>query len=82
MNPVDKSGGIPNIRDMDVITTFLTRCDAVADQHKMARSTLSTRLFNDGKRLKQLAGGESDVGVRRLAAAEKALAELEKQSAN
>ncbi len=63
---------------MDVLKDFIARCDAVAEKRRMKRSTLSTRLFNDGKRLSQIATGESDVGVRRLAVAEKALAALDK----
>ena len=52
------------------IDTFLTRCDLAAAHLGVKRSTLSTKLFNDGKRLAQIATGESDVGVNRLADAE------------
>ena len=57
--------------------TFIMRCDSVAAAIGIARSTLSTKLFNDGKRLAQLAAGESDVGIGRLARAERELSALE-----
>jgi hypothetical protein len=62
---------------MNPVTEFLARCDAVAKRRNIKRSTLSTMLFRDGKRLGQLADGKSDVGVLRLEAAKKALAELD-----
>lgn len=35
----------------------------------LSEATVSTRLFNDGKRLAKLRGGEGDIGVKRLRAA-------------
>lgn len=62
------------------LTAFLSRCDAVGVRLRIRRSTLSTKLFKDGKRLDALASGESDVGIGRLAQAETDLAALEGQS--
>jgi hypothetical protein len=59
------------------LSAFLARCDQVAARLRLKRSTLSTKLFLDGKRLDALAGGESDVGIGRLAKAEQELAALE-----
>ena len=56
---------------------FVTRCDAYARRRRIKRSTLSVWLFNDGKRIAQIAGGQSDIGVARLARALEKLAELE-----
>ena len=61
---------------MDPIDQFLSRCEALAAFRGWKRSTLSTQLFNDGKRLAQLAEGHSDIGVRRLAEAETVLTSL------
>jgi hypothetical protein len=58
------------------LSAFLARCDSVAHLLRLKRSTLSTRLFNDGKRLDQIATG-GDIGIRSLAGAEDRLAELE-----
>jgi hypothetical protein len=64
---------------MDVIDTrladFLRRCDDVAALRGFKRSTLSTKIFNDGKRLKEIEAG-GDIGIKRLAVAERALAKL------
>ena len=62
------------------LTAFLARCDKLADKRRWRRSTLSTRLFNDGGRLDQIAAG-SDVGVRRLARAVVDLQKLESMPA-
>jgi hypothetical protein len=59
------------------LSAFLSRCDALAPRLKLTRSTLSTKLFMDGKRLSALAEGRSDVGIGRLAKAERELAALE-----
>lgn len=56
---------------------FIARCDAFAVRRKVKRSTLSAWLFNDGKRLEQIAAGVSDVGVQRLHRAAEGLAALE-----
>lgn len=59
------------------ISAFLRRCDALCASATWKRSTLSTKLFNDGKRLDQIADGGSDIGIGRLARAEAELATLE-----
>jgi hypothetical protein len=58
------------------LAAFLKRCDAVAGGLGVKRSTLSTKLFKDGKRLRVLASGNSDIGIGRLAKAERELAQL------
>lgn len=64
---------------MNPISSFVERCDAVAERRCIRRSTLSTLIFKDGKRLAQLAAGNSDIGVLRL---EEAKRELEKLAAD
>lgn len=59
------------------LTSFLARCDHVAARLKITRATLSSRLFNDGKRIEAISGGGSDIGLRRLAQAERDLSALE-----
>lgn len=59
------------------LAAFIIRCDATAKRMKIKRSTLSVKLFMDGKRLDALASGKSDVGIHRLAAAERELSALE-----
>lgn len=61
---------------MPDLDAFLRRCETFAEQRRWRRSTLSTRLFNDGGRLDQLVAG-GDVGVRRLARAVDDLTKLE-----
>ena len=61
---------------MDTLSGFIKRCDDAAGALRIKRSTLSTLLFNDGKRIGQLANGGSDVGVRRLAEADRFLVVL------
>lgn len=61
---------------MNPISEFLERCDAVAERRGIRRSTLSTLIFKDGKRLDQLAKGNSDVGVLRLEEAKRDLERL------
>lgn len=60
---------------MNPIDAFLRDCDAVAQRRCLKRSTVSTAIFRDGKRLDQLARGDSDIGVLRL---ERAKADLAK----
>lgn len=60
---------------MNHLATFLADCDAVASRMGIARATLATRLFSDGKRLDALAAG-ADVGVRRLERAQRDLEKL------
>ena len=59
------------------LAAFLQRCDAFAEEIGVKRSSLSTTLFADGKRLDQIAAGGSDVGIGRLAEAEAALSAME-----
>lgn len=61
---------------MDPIGAFVELCDVAAERRGWTRSTLSTYLFRDGKRLDQLASGNSDVGVLRLEAAKRRLSDL------
>ncbi|MBD3571680.1 hypothetical protein EJ082_01645 [Brevundimonas diminuta] len=65
----------------DMTRLFIERCDAFAASRGVKRSTLSVWLFNDGKRLDQIASGTSDVGVQRLHRAAEALCELEVRGA-
>lgn len=65
---------------MSDLQTFLDRCESFASERGWRRSTLSTRLFNDGGRLDQMVNG-SDIGVRRLERAIADLAALEKSFA-
>jgi hypothetical protein len=65
---------------MDPIADFVSRCDAFALRRGWSRSTLSTLLLKDGKRLEQLASGQSDIGARRLEQAKRDLAALEPQA--
>lgn len=58
------------------LCAFISSCDAVASAMKLQRSSLSKRLFNDGKRLDSLADGKSDIGIGRLARAEEELREI------
>lgn len=66
---------------MDTLLTapgdFISRCDVYAKRRGIKRSTLSAWIFNDGKRLDQIAGGQSDIGVARLARAIEQLTVLE-----
>ena len=59
------------------VSAFIARCDSVAERLRISRSTLSTRLLFDGKRLDSLAAGASDIGVRRLGKAERDLSTYE-----
>lgn len=58
------------------LNAFLGRCQALAARSGASMATLSTRIFNDGRRLKEIQDG-GDVGINRLARAETALAQLE-----
>lgn len=60
-----------------ILNAFIERCDGLASAMNIKRSTLSLRVFFDGKALDQIANGTRDVGVRRLAAAEREVARLE-----
>ena len=65
----------------DATHHFIRRCDNFAERRRIKRSTLSAWLFNDGRRLDQLAAGKSDVGVQRLSRAVEALSKLEQDAA-
>lgn len=65
---------------MDDISEFVARCDALAKRRGWKRSTLSTTLFRDGKRLDKLALGYADMGVRRFAKARAELTVLEAET--
>jgi len=64
---------------MDPVLAFIIRCDAAAARMGLRRTTLSTKLFQDGKRLDGLATGSSDVGVRRLKLADEMLSRMERE---
>jgi hypothetical protein len=53
---------------MTNIDQFLQLVDAYSAATGLAQSTISTRLFNDGKRLEMLRDGR-DVGIRKVAEA-------------
>jgi hypothetical protein len=55
------------------LNAFIAACDSVAAGIGIARATLSTRPFMDGKRIDALASGQSDIGIGRLARAEREL---------
>lgn len=59
------------------IEQFIIRCDRYCRVADVSRVWLSKRLFSDTDRLTQLAGGTSDVGVKRLERAAADLAALE-----
>lgn len=60
------------------IDEFLQRCDVFRASTGVSDDWLSRRLFwNDGKKLTTLRDGTADIGVKRLAVALEALAELE-----
>jgi hypothetical protein len=59
------------------ILAFISRCDALANRLRISRTTLSTRILFDGKRLDSIASGASDIGVGRLARAENDLSKYE-----
>ncbi len=51
--------------DMLTIATFFTIADRYSEATRLAEATLSSKIFNDGKRLTAIRNG-ADVGVRRL----------------
>lgn len=55
------------------IPDFISRCDRYCEAAGVSRVWLSKRLFADTNRLSHLAGGTSDVGVKRM---ERAMADL------
>lgn len=60
------------------ISDFLSLCDDFCRRKGVSRTWLSKRLFSDTYRLQNLAAGESDVGVRRMA---QAVADLQSMDA-
>lgn len=50
---------------MSMIGSFLDVVERFCAASNVSESTLSSRAFNDGKRLSQIRGG-ADIGVRRL----------------
>lgn len=59
------------------IPDFIARCDRYCLDAGVSRVWLSKRLFADTTRLEDLAGGGSDVGVKRLSRAANDLGALE-----
>lgn len=59
------------------IPDFIDRCAAFEARTGRSRTWLSKVLFEDTYRIRNLANGSSDVGVRRLERALAALADLE-----
>ncbi len=57
---------IPEV--MLTIAAFFSVADKYSEASRLAEATLSSKIFNDGKRLAAIRNG-SDVGVRRLEAA-------------
>ena len=62
------------------LKAFIARCDALGSRLALPRSTLSHRLFKDTKRIDAIAGGGSDIGIGRLAKAERELAQIEEST--
>ncbi|MDP8249599.1 hypothetical protein [Pseudochrobactrum saccharolyticum] len=67
-NPLTNAGHIPYLFDMNTVDAFLSLIDEYCASVKLAEATVSSRLFNDGKRIASIRAG-SDIGVRRLNAA-------------
>lgn len=63
------------------IPAFIARCDDFCARHDVTRVWLSKRLLDDTYRLKKLAEGQVDIGVKRLQRAADDLAELEAAAA-
>ena len=64
-NPLTSAGYIPYLILMNTVDAFLILVDTFSSSVKLAEATVSSRLFNDGKRISGIRGG-SDIGVRRL----------------
>ncbi|WP_145638918.1 hypothetical protein [Neorhizobium alkalisoli] len=52
---------------MTLISSFLLIVEIYCEAAGVSESTLSSRMFNDGKRISQLRGG-ADIGAKRLEA--------------
>jgi hypothetical protein len=59
------------------ISEFIARCGRYIEAAEVSQTWLSKRLFNDTFRLRDLAAGTTDVGVRRLERAVRDLKALE-----
>jgi hypothetical protein len=59
-----------------IIPAFIQRCDRYCAMRRIKRATLSTMIFNDGKRLEAVANG-ANVGVLTLERAQLELTRLE-----
>jgi hypothetical protein len=62
------------------IPEFIRICDAYCAQAGVSRTWLSKRLLKDTTRLQQLADGEVDIGVKRLARAVADLGALQREA--
>lgn len=74
-----KVGNNPKSMAMSLVPTiaaFVERSKTYAERAGLKPSTVSRKIFNDGKYLDRLAGG-GDIGVQTLEQAEERLAELE-----
>lgn len=58
-------GYVPHFVSMENIASFLILIERFCQAARIAEATLSSRLFNDGKRIAALRNG-SDIGVLRL----------------
>ena len=63
--PLTNAVYVPHMLVMLYVSSFLRLVEAYCTATGVAEATLSSRLFNDGKRIAQIRAG-SDVGVRRL----------------
>ncbi len=54
---------------MTALVDFFVLTDAFGAARGIGEARVSTLVFNDGKRLRDLRAGEADIGVRRLATA-------------
>jgi hypothetical protein len=63
------------------IPEFIQRCNAFCEAAKVSQTWLSKRLFADTFRLRDLASGKTDIGVRRLDRAIGDLGVLERERA-
>jgi hypothetical protein len=62
------------------ISDFIERCDRYSDLHKVSRTWLSKKLFNDTYAIEHVATGQRDMGVKRLQRATADLAKLEAEA--
>lgn len=62
---------------METVDEFLSRAERYAQRQNLALTTLSYRLFNEGKLLPRLKRGDVSITVKRLEVGAKVLTELE-----